>query len=311
MRIIFFGTPAEASDILSWLIEAKLNIVAVVTRPDRKKGRGLVIASPPVKKLALAHKIPVLQPEKMKDEGFRKAFASLKPDVCVVVAFGMLIPNDILEIPEHGFVNVHASLLPKYRGAAPIQRALMNGEAETGVTIFRLVEKLDAGDIIAQEKIKIEDADNYKTLTRRIFSTGGDLLIASLERIENGSVKFTKQDENKVTLAPKIERDSCAIDWKAGSRKVFNLVRALSPHTGAYTYYKKKLLKIFTAEPEAYLNECLPGTIIKFVKNTGFIVAAKDGGLLVKEVQPENGKRMSAWDFLAGHHLNIGDILPS
>ncbi len=313
MRTIFFGTPEEAADILRSLLETKKEIVAVVTQPDRPKGRGLALESSPVKQVAQIFGLPIFQPEKLGDSVFERSISFLDPDIGIVVAYGKLIPKNILDIPKLGFFNLHASLLPRYRGAAPVQWALINGEKETGVTVFKLVEALDAGDMIAQEKIKIDPEDTAATLGEKLFAAGKKLLIEALDKIELGKIKFSRQDGSKATLAPKISKELGSINFKDSAKKTSRLVRGLTPHPGAYTFYKGKLLKIFKTEiksaRESEHKE--PGTVVELVKNIGFEVISSDKNLLIKEVQPEGGRRMSAWDFVIGHRLKTGDILPS
>jgi len=313
MRIIFFGTPDEAAGVLERLIEAKREIIGVVTQPDRPSGRGLKVKQSPVKSLAIENGIPVMQPENLRDKSFEKMIKSLKADIGAVVAYGKIIPKEVLDIPRHGFINVHASLLPKYRGAAPIQWALIKGEEETGVTIFKLTEVLDAGAVITQKKVSINDSDDAGSLSDRIFRAGGSALLEALDDIERGKAKFAKQDEKAVSYAPKILRESGALDWRQGEREIFNRIRAMNPHPGAFTYHKKKLLKIWTASPAGNPSDeaAQPGAVIDLQKNSGFAVRTRDGSLLIKEVQPESKKRMSAWDFVLGHRLKKGEILPS
>ena len=314
LRMVFFGTPKEAAGILRGLIDAKCEIAAVITQPDRRRGRGLILENSPVKELALRSHLPVLQPEDLKTDAFLEAFSQSKADIGVVAAYGMIIPKAVLAIPKHGFINIHASLLPAFRGAAPIQWALINGEDETGVTIFKLSETLDAGDVIVQKSIKISDDDNAGTLSEKLFKAGGETLLQVLNDIENGLAVFTAQNDSLATYAPKIEKEIGAIDWRADAKRISCLVRALSPSPGAYTFYKGKLLKIFAADERVagsgvHIGE--PGTIVESAKNIGFIISTGKGPILIQEVQPQSGKRMSAWEFFIGHRLNIGDILPS
>ena len=315
MKIVFMGTPEPAAKILQELISAKHEIVCVVTQPDRPKGRGQKITFLAVKELALKHTLPVEQPEKVKNNGvFVPLLKSLNPDIIVVAAYGKILPKEILAIPKYGCINVHASLLPKYRGAAPIQWALLKGEKETGVTIMKIVERLDAGDIILQEKIKIKDDDNALTLSKRLFDIGGKLLLKALKQIEQGKAKFTPQNEAGATQAPSITKESGEIDWKKSATEIHNRIRAMIPWPVAHTFYKEKLLKIWKAK--VYMTDFetkfkLPGTVVEIIKNTGFVVATGAGYILVVEVQAEGKKRMSAYDFAIGHDVKIGKTLPN
>jgi methionyl-tRNA formyltransferase len=314
LRIVFFGTPDEAAAILKSLTEENREIIGVVTQPDRPRGRGLSVESSPVKKLALSLGLPVLQPEKLSDKTFEKIFLSLKADIGVVVAYGKIIPKKILEIPKHGFINVHASLLPKYRGAAPIQWALLNGEDETGVTIFKLVEALDAGEVLSSQSIWIGDDDTAGALSKKLFDLGAKLLNDCLNDIERGKVKAVKQNEKLVSFAPKIGKESSVIDWKAPAKNVFNRIRAMNPHPGAHTYYRGKILKILKSEIKIVDLETKhkdPGVIVDIIKGIGFIVATGSGHILIKEVQPAGKKPMKAFDFYLGHRLKSGEVLPS
>lgn len=314
MRILFFGTPKEAKDILQTLAQDKRDVVGVVTQPDRPKGRGLKVKPSSVKELALKLGLPVLEPEKLSDETFTQTILKLKPDIGVVVAYGKILPKELLKIPKFGFINLHASLLPKYRGAAPIQWAILNGEEETGVTIFRLVEQLDAGEIISQAQVKIAEEDNTESLSKKIFNAAEGLLLRSLDDIEAGAAKFTLQDESKVSFAPKISKELPAINWKESAKKIFNKVRALSPHPGAYTIYKRKKLKIWKTTyevPAMPLSKARAGEVVALLKGIGFVVLTCDGPLLIKEVQVEGGKKMNGFDFSLGHKLSLGDVLPS
>lgn len=315
MRIAFFGTPEPAAEILKALLDEGREIVCVVTRPDRPKGRGQKVAFSPVKETALKNALPIEQPEKVKNNPvFRSLLESLKPDIGVVAAYGKILPKEILDVPKHGFINVHASLLPKYRGAAPIQWALLNGEKETGVTIFKLVETLDAGHILLQKKIRIEENDDAESLSKKLFAAGAELLSEALEKIEKGTAEFRPQDESEVTFAPALDRESGEIDWKKSAGEIRDRVRALVEWPVAHTFYRGKRLKILKGRLhvlDLVGGTKVPGSIVGVIKNEGFIVAAGRGNLLVLEVQPEAGKRMKAYDFIIGHDVKIGAILPN
>jgi len=315
MKIIFMGTPAAASTVLAELLKAKHEVLAVVTQPDRPQGRGQKIKFPPVKELALKMGLPVEQPEKIKgNQVFVSWLKSWQPEVIVVVAYGRLLPPEILAIPPYGCLNVHASLLPKYRGAAPVQWALLNGELATGITIMRVEERLDAGAVMRQEKVKIETDDNAVTLTKKLFDRGAGLLLEALAQLREGRADFEQQDETAVSYAPAIGKESGAIDWRKPAVEISNRIRALIPWPMAYTYYRGKTVKIWQAELFPLSLEAkpqLPGRLEQIVKDSGFVVATGSANLLITEIQPEGGKRMKATDFVNGHHLKAGDIFPS
>jgi methionyl-tRNA formyltransferase len=310
MKIIFMGTPEPAAKCLKALIDAKEKIVAVITMPDRPKGRGLKLTPSPVKELALKEDLKVLQPERLKDKVLAAEIRSLGPDLIVVVAYGNLIPREILDIPKHGCINVHASLLPKYRGAAPIQYAIMNGEKEIGVTIFRLAETLDTGDIISQVKIPIDIEDTSGTLFPKVFNAATGLLVKTVNSIKKGKAGTVKQNDREATYAPTIKKEQGIIDWKQPARSIYNKIRAFDPWPVAYTYYKDKTLKIWRSEV-VERDKGEPGKISDIMKSEGFVIGAGEGSLLILEVQPQAGKRMSAYQFAIGHELKVGDSLPS
>jgi methionyl-tRNA formyltransferase len=305
------GTPEPAALCLKALIEAKENIVAVITQPDRPKGRGLKLAPSPVKEIALHYNIAVHQPEKIKDQETIDLIKNLKPDLIVVVAYGKILPKEMIDMPKYGTINVHASLLPEYRGAAPIQWALMNGEKTTGITIMKVIEALDAGDIIIQRSLAIEDEDNTLTLSDKLFKLGSKLLVEAVSQVKNGKILLIKQDEKQVSFAPSLEKEMGVIDWKKSARDIFNQIRACNPWPVAYTYLNGKMFRIFSAELGLADKNDGPGTIVDLVKEKGFIVASGDGTLLIKEVQIEAGKKMNAWDLVNGRKIKIGDVLPN
>lgn len=305
------GTPDPAATCLKALIEAKETVIAVITQPDRPKGRGLKVTPSPVKDIALHYNIAVHQPEKIKDAKAIELIKSLNPDLIVVVAYGKILPKEILGIPKYGAINVHASLLPKYRGAAPVQQALLNGEKETGVTIMRMEEALDTGDIIVQKSVPIADGDNTQTLTEKLFDVGSKLLVETIKLIESGKASGVKQDERLMSYAPALKKETGLIDWKRSAKEIFNQIRACNPWPVAYTYFNGKMLKILSAEVGLATKIFDPGEVIDCVRDEGFIVAAGSGTIYVKEVQLEGGKRMHAWEFLIGHKIKVGDVLPS
>jgi len=310
MKIIFMGTPAPAAKILKALIESEHQIACVITQPDRPQGRGQKIVFSPVKELALQNDLPIEQPGKARNNPvLASLIKSLAPDIIVVAAYGQILPKEIIEIAKYGTINLHASLLPKYRGAAPVQWALLNGEKETGISIMRINERLDAGDIISQETIKIEQADDAETMLAKLFEQGKSLLLLTLKQIEQGKAHYLKQDDNQATLAPSITKESAEIDWKKPAPEIHNRVRAMVPWPVAHTFYQEKLLKIWKTEVVSGSGSA--GEILDIIKGKGFVVAAGQDALLVLEVQLEAKKRMSAYDFTVGKKLKIHDKIPS
>lgn len=310
MKIAFFGTPEPAADCLQALLDAKHEIVGVVTQPDRPKGRGREVAFSPVKKLALDKGLLIEQPEKIKGEEVVRLIGGWAPDIAVVVAYGQILPANLLTIPKHGFINLHASLLPKYRGAAPIQWALLNGEKESGVTIMKINEWLDAGEIILQKKTKIDDQDDAITLSKKLFSAGKEALLEALEQIKNGQASFLPQAEGAATFAPSLTKESGEIDWRKPAVEINNRVRGLVPWPAAHTFWRQKRLKIWRADVLPGQNS-RPGEIGEIVRKSGFIVGAGQGDLLVLEVQIEGKNRVLASDFVLGYDVKKGDQIPS
>lgn len=305
MRIVFMGTPDFAVASLKALIENGENVVGVVTAPDRPAGRGQKLRKSAVKAFAVAHKIPVMQPEKLRDKNFLEQLANLKADLQVVVAFRML-PEIVWDMPVHGTINVHASLLPQYRGAAPINHAIINGETETGVTTFRLNHEIDTGEILLSKKIKIEPSDNVGTLHDKLMQLGAQALIETVQGIKSNNIKPIDQntliDKLELKAAPKIFKEDCLINWEKTCDAILHLIRGLSPYPGAYTFVNNKTLKIFNAD---ILNEThgqTPGSYISDGK-TFLRFACKDGYINVSELQIEGKKRMKIDEFLRGNKL--------
>jgi methionyl-tRNA formyltransferase len=311
VKILFMGTPGPAAKCLQALIDAKENVVAVITQPDRPKGRGLKVTQSAVKELALTYNIPVHQPEKIKDKAAIELVKNIAPDLIVVVAYGKILPKEIIDAPKYGSINVHASLLPKYRGAAPIQWALINGDKMTGITIQKVAEALDSGDIILQEKINIDDDDNIKTLASKLFDIGSKLLIKAVGMIKSGNVSYTEQDERAVTLAPQLNKSTGEIKWDKSAKEIFDLIRGCDPWPVAYTYFNGKMFKIFSSAIGIAEKEHKPGEVVEIAKDEGFIIGCRKGSLLIREVQLEGSRKMDAWQFMLGHKINCGDIFPS
>ena len=312
MRIVFFGSDDFAQVNLEALIHSRHQVLACVTQPNRAKARGWKVAPPIVKECALTYAIPVLQPLSLKEAHFIEQLQNYQADTFVVIAYGCFLPPEVLSLPRLLCINVHASLLPKYRGAAPIQWAIIQGEEWTGVSIIQMNTRMDAGDIITQEKVKIEPDDTAAALRSRMAALSAGLLMETLERIDQNDYRLFPQEESAVTLAPKLTKESGLILWEKSAREINNLVRGLHPWPTAYAYYQGKLLKIL--ETSVLTNEeslqAVPGTILD-VSSQGLKVAAGDGILLVRRVHPESSRAMDAASFALGHRVAPGGIFSS
>ncbi|MGE5356304.1 MAG: methionyl-tRNA formyltransferase [Deltaproteobacteria bacterium] len=300
MRIVFMGTPEFAVPCLEALSNSKYNVVAVITSPDKQGGRGMKnIIQSPVKKYAVEHNITVIQPINLKSKNFIRQYRDLNPDINIVIAFRML-PEIIWNYPQFGTYNLHASLLPKYRGAAPINRAIMNGETETGLTTFKLQHKIDTGSIAFQEKIQIFNEDNAGSLHDRMMAIGPGLVLKTLDAIENKSLVLHPQDDSIACDAPKIFSGDCMIDWNLSSEKVLNLIRGLSPYPGAWTKLDGKTFKIFKAFKTEVNFQSKPGKIMTDTKSF-MEINCSDGLINLLEVQMEGKSKMDIKSFLNGY----------
>ena len=300
MKIVFMGTPDFSLPSLKILLESKHNILAVVTQPDRERGRGQKLSFTPVKQFAVENNIPIYQPEKLKGNSeFVEQMKSLIPDLFVVVAFRIL-PKEVFEIPKFGSFNLHASYLPKYRGAAPIQWALINGETETGLTTFKLAEKVDTGNIYLQQKVEIYPDDNFETLHDRMSELGAKMVFETVNLIESGNYELKQQDDSLASPAPKITKEICLIDWKKSAREIHNLVRGLSPHPAAYFIFNNKVIKIYKTEVVTGMN--LQPFQFHQTKTDLIIGCGKDS-LRILEIQQEGKKRMNIEEFLRGFSI--------
>jgi methionyl-tRNA formyltransferase len=313
LRIIFMGTPELAGASLRALLAApEFSVVAVVTQPDQPKGRGLKLQASPVKEIAMQHQLPVLQPTRAREETFIQQLRELSPDLIAVAAYGQILPASILELPRFGCLNVHTSLLPKYRGAAPIQRAILDGEIETGVTIMKMDAGMDTGAILTQEKTPIAPADNSQILHDRLAQIGAALLVRTIPEYIAGKIQPQPQPVEGVSYAAKIKKQDGEIDWTQSARAIGNRVRALTPWPGAFTHLpahpQSQLLKIWEAEPVE--TSGTPGEILKADKS-GIVIGCGEGSLRVRTLQREGGRRMSAAEFLVGHPLTLGTRLPN
>ena len=300
MRVVFMGTPEIAATCLNKILADGFDVVGVYTQPDRPKGRGMKMVASPVKELALANHIPVFQPENFRADEDVEALRSLKPDVCAVVAYGRILPQRVLDIPARGCVNIHASLLPQYRGSAPYQWAVLDGLTETGVTAQHMALQMDAGDVIDVAKTPIGENETAGELLDRLAVLGADLLSRVLTRFESGNVVGIPQDENKVTFAPMLDKSMCPIDWNRTARQVHNHVRGLHPWPVATMELKGQKFKVHaTAVVDG---QGKPGEILGLTK-TGLVIACGEGAIEVRSLQAEGGKRMAAPDYFRGHPL--------
>lgn len=311
MRILFMGTPDFAEESLKALYEAGEEIVGVFTNPDRPKGRGMKMIASPVKEYAMQKGVPVFQPEKIKkNEEVIKQIEDLKPDCICVVAYGKILPKEILTIPPYGCVNVHASLLPKYRGAAPIQWAIMNGEKETGVTTMYMDVGMDTGDIIYSKKVAIGEEETTGELWNRLAKIGGDLLVKTLKAIENHTAPKIKQSED-FSMAPMLSKEIAHIQWQEKTaEQIKNLVRGLNPIMGAYTFYENKKMKLWKVKKiESKEIKGKPGTILTASEKEGLQIQAIQGIIQVEEIQAENARKMTVQEFLRGNTITTGTQL--
>ena len=307
MKILFMGTPDFAAGILDAILKSKAHeVTAVVTQPDRPKGRSKETVASPVKKLAEENAIRVLQPVKIKDPDEVERLREIDADIYVVAAFGQILSKEILDIPRLGCINVHASLLPEYRGAAPIQWAIADGKKVTGVTIQQMNEGVDTGDIISSCKVGIEDDETGESLFDKLAQCGEELIVHTLDLIEKGEAKHTPQDDTKATYAKILKKEMGLIDFDRPAKEIERLVRAFTPWPGGYTYLDKKLLKI--KKCEATCGEGEAGRVIA-VSKAGISVACREGALLITRLQAEGKKEMPAHDFLLGNNVEIGTML--
>ena len=309
MKIMFMGTPEISAICLNSLLESDNEIVAVVTGKDKPRGRGNVMTPTATKALAVERGIPVYTPDTLRNEEFAELLESIDPELIVVVAYGKILPKNVLDYPKYGCVNLHVSLLPKYRGAAPMQRAVMNGDKETGVTVMYMAEGLDTGDIISQVKFPIGDEDDFEAIHDRSAAVGGELLVKTIADMEEGISSRTPQNDAEASYAAKIEKSDCKIDFSLDARVIDPIIRGVTPIPGAFAYLGGKMLKIYKAIPTEGKGHI--GEVIDLdPKGQGsFTVACGIGALKVMGVIPEGKGRMSAGDFVRGRKIQIGDIL--
>lgn len=301
MRIVFMGTPDIAATCLKKILSDGFDVVGVYTQPDRPKGRGMKMQFSPVKEVAIQHNLPVFQPENFREEETVEALRALKPDICAVVAYGRILPQKVLDVPTYGCINIHASDLPKYRGSAPYQWAVLNGEKETGVTAMYLIWEMDAGDIIEISRTPIGENETAGELLDRLAVLGADLLSKTLARFrEEGKVPGTPQDGSKASLAPMLDKTMCPIDWTLSAQQVHNHVRGLHPWPVATMVLQGKPFKVH--ETRITEGSGTPGQILGLTK-TGLKIACGEGAVEIISLQAEGGKRMAAPDYFRGHPL--------
>lgn len=310
-KVIFMGTPDFSVPVLQSLLDENYDVIAVVTQPDRPVGRKRILTPPPVKVAAEKNGIPVYQPEKIKDENELNKVLALEPDLIVTAAFGQILPNSLLEAPQYGCINVHASLLPELRGGAPIHYSILQGKEKTGITIMYMVEKLDAGDIISQVEVDIEERDHVGTLHDKLSVAGAALLIETVPKLLAGDIAPVKQDDSKATFARNIKREQEKIDWTKGGEEIYNHIRGLHPWPVAYTTLEDSVIKVWWGEKVSGTSAAVPGEIMK-IEEDGFVVSTGTSvGIKITDLQPSGKKRMSAKDYLrgAGSHLKAGMML--
>lgn len=305
LRIVFFGTPAFAVPTLEGLLRSRHPVVGVVTQPDRPRGRGHIVQHSPIKAVALTHPLPVWQPDTLKDDAFLSLVRSAAPDLGVVAAYGKLLPDVLLAIPRLGLINVHASLLPRYRGASPIQRAVLAGDTETGVTIMRVVSALDAGASLAQRRHPIGPDDTSGDVEQALAAIGGALLCETVDRLATGAVREAPQDDAQATYARRMRKDEGLIDWSLPAPAVHNHVRAMQPWPGAFSFLHGERLMIRRTRPAAPI-DAAPGTIVEADRDVLRIAVGGRSSLRVLELQPEGRRVMTTRDFLAGRRLEVG-----
>jgi len=308
MVVVFFGTPRFAVPTLQQLLDSPHTVTGVVTQPDRPRGRGQKVSYAPVKTLALERGIPVFQPDRLKPPEVAATLRGWRPDVGIVAAYGRIIPEPLLTIPRLGMINVHASLLPKYRGAAPVHRAVMNGDRETGVTIMRVVKELDAGPMFAKATRPIGPDETSDVVEEALAGIGAGLLITVLDQIAEGTAHEEPQDDASATYAPRLTKEEGLIDWSTPSLAIHNRVRGLYPWPHAYTFLNGARLIVRRSHPEVTLTEMTPGTIVRITGDAIHVATGNGEQLAIVEVQPEGRRPMAVRDFAAGHRVAAGDL---
>lgn len=311
MRIVYMGTPDFAVYALESIISAGHEVSAVITQPDKPQGRSKALVPTPVKKKALEHDIPVYQPEKVREEETVNMLKNINPDAIVVAAYGQILPESILNIPKYGCINIHASLLPKYRGAAPIEWSIIDGEEKTGVTTMYMEKGLDTGDMIEKTEIVIEKDDTGETLHDKLALAGAELILTTLDALEEGTATRTKQDDSKSCYASMLNKDMGNIDFTKSATEIERLIRGLIPWPCAYTKIDGKTVKLYKAEVKAIdSKDYMPGEIIEVTKKT-FTIACGEDALIIRSLQPEGKKQMDTVAYLNGNKLSVGMMVNS
>lgn len=309
MRILFMGTPEFAVPSLD-ILRKKHDIVGIFTKVDKPNTRGKKIKYTPVKEYGMKNNIPVYQPNSLKSEETFNLVKELNPDLIVVVAYGKIIPNNIIDFPKFGIINVHSSLLPKFRGAAPINAAIIAGEKETGVTIMDIAEELDAGDIILKGTTPIHEEDTFLTLHDRLKDIGAEKLDEAVDQIEKRIAKREKQNHELATFVKPYKKIDCLIDWNKNKEEIFNFVRGMNPFPTAYTYHNDKILKVYAVEKfDRVYENGENGEIVDSIKGKGFVVKVGEGSIILIEIKPENKKNISGKDSINGNLFKIGEVL--
>ncbi len=308
MKIVFMGTPEIATGCLQKIIDEKHEVIGVVTQPDKPQNRGKKLGMPPVKELALKYDIPVYQPIKAREESFIETIKELNPDVIVVVAFGQILPKAILDIPKLGCINVHVSLLPKYRGAAPINWVIINGEDKTGVTTMYMDEGLDTGDMILKTEFKLDDEINAGQLHDKMMEIGAQTLKETLDLIEKGCAPREKQNHEEFTYAPMMNKALGNINWNKSAKEIHNLVRGVNPWPSAYTTYDDKTIKVWKTKVLSETSDKPCGTVLK-VDKEGMRVSTKENIILIEELQMPGKKRVLVSEYIKGNNIESGKIL--
>lgn len=309
LPIVFMGTPDFGVPTLKKLVEHNYKPEVCITQPDRPQGRRQKLTPPAIKTVAQNLNIPVWQPEDVNDDSIVQKLRDIKPKVIIVVAYGAFLKKKIRELPQYGCLNLHPSLLPKYRGAAPINYALFNGDDYTGNTIFRLTAKMDAGPILYQNRVLIQEDDNYTSLSKKIARIGAEDVLKSISLLEADNVVYKKQNESEATYSRKLGKKDMIIDWSNDARTIHNKVRGLAIKPGAILYFDNKILKIIETKLTDIKSKKKPGTVVEIKKNTGIVVATETHDLLITEVQPQGKKIMSAYAFTLGSDIKVGDSL--
>ncbi len=309
MKIVFFGTSDFAVSTLKALFSSKHKILGVVTAVDKAKGRGLKFSFSPVKAFAQKKDSSLIQPANLQDAQFIQSLKNVQADLFVVCAYGKILTKEVLQIPRKYAINLHTSLLPKYRGAAPINWAIIRGEKETGVTIFKMNEYMDRGEIILQKKIDISGSDTAVSLAEKLSKVGAEALLKALDLIEQGRATFTLQDESQASVAPKLKKEDGLINWEVQASEIYNRIRGLQPWPGAFTYFENKLLKIWESKVVEGKKDKRPAEIVDVDSKSGILVQTGKDKLLIAVLQLEGKRKMSAAEFILGHSIKIGEKL--